>query len=42
MGWSKFQIQTVGKLSDTLSEVTLVAKRELLGIFAKWKSEKHD
>ena len=34
-------IQTVGKLSDTLIEVTPTAKRELLGVFAKWKAEKH-
>jgi hypothetical protein len=34
-------IQTVGKLSDTLIEVTPTAKRELLSIFSKWKAEKN-
>jgi hypothetical protein len=31
-------IQTVGKLSDTLDEVTPTAKQELLGVFKKWKA----
>ena len=35
-------IETVGHLSDTLSEVTPFARGELLGIFKQWKNEKHD
>ena len=37
----RLTIQTVGKLSDTLTEVTPTAKRELLSIFSKWKAEKN-
>ena len=33
-------IQTMGKLSTTLTEVTPKAKRDLLNVFATWKSEK--
>lgn len=33
-------IRTVGKLSDSLMEVTPTAKRELLSMFAQWKAEK--
>jgi anti-sigma factor RsiW len=37
----RLTIQTVGKLSDTLIEVSQTAKRELLSIFSKWKAEKN-
>ena len=37
----RLTIQTVGKLSDTLIEVTPTAKHELLSIFSKWKAEKN-
>ncbi len=32
-------IQTVGHLSDTLSEVTPTARDELLDIFKKWRAD---
>jgi anti-sigma factor RsiW len=35
-------IQAVGKLSDTLDEVTPRARAELLGMFKRLKSEKTD